>query len=198
MGGTSGVVFPLSVFVDGCQISFNTATQDGGGIAIGGLGNSGLVTSTMVSFNNAVKGGGVWVNTNASVTCAAGTVIQSNDATSVGGGLYVSGAGVSFSDGELRENLSDQDGGGLYLSGGYATFDNVLVANNRASRDGGGMYLKAVCTVNLSDVIFNNGNSALHIGPKIAYTDILGGPAATVFVTMSGCGGVDMSDVLPV
>ena len=101
-------------------------------------------------------GGGIFVNSGASLTVNDST-FSGNDALSVGGGIFVdSGAGLTVNDSTFCGNYSDTDGGGIFCSGTLTINSSTFSANS--STAGGGIACGAL-TINGSTF---SGNSAFY------------------------------------
>lgn len=119
---------------------------NGGGIYITG-GTCDLTNGTL-SGNEAVNGGGVYVNETA-VTFGGtgGTVItlSGNKASGDGGGLYINnGAGktTTITNGTISSNTATGNGGGLYQTGtGSCTVSGAGSIQQNTAKNGGGLYI---------------------------------------------------------
>ncbi|RLS51385.1 MAG: DUF4347 domain-containing protein [Planctomycetota bacterium] len=105
--------------------------------AAGNLNLSG-VTVTGASVSN--DGGGLWVNSGATLT-VTDTVVANNHATGGfhGGGLYNEGGTIWLDSVRVTGNTSES-GAGLYNNSGTVIVTNSLFDGNTAGTDGGGMY----------------------------------------------------------
>lgn len=116
----------------------NGNASHGGGILVEGRIT---LVGVRVTENLAGYGGGVYLHTGAPVSLRF-TDIVANEASSSGGGLYLSAIvddDVYFFDGEIRDNIAF-NGGGLYsLSPGSLTLLRTTVSGNEA-RITGGLY----------------------------------------------------------
>ncbi len=137
------------------DIRGNTATNGNGG----GVYNTGG-TLTLYNWGTDIrdnkttgttgtsgKGGGVYHNSDGNVEMVRGGSIHDNEATSDGGGLYMTGSGtLEMTNATIRHNDADGSGGGIYKDGGSLKLTRVSVRYNRATGDGatnngGGLYL---------------------------------------------------------
>ena len=160
-------------FLDGASsISFNNATESGGGIYKRYTGNQ---TWDNVSFigNTATNGGGIYANNSGTVTLQSGVTLSKNIASADGGGLYMNNGPLVLEGGTIGgESLEDANqavcGGGVYLNinktftinsgkvsyntaskgggvgtknGGHITVNGGEISHNKAQDDGGGIYL---------------------------------------------------------
>jgi predicted outer membrane repeat protein len=160
----------LTVTVADAVISANTATNSGGGIAVGGptfgFGPSLTVQRTVIDGNSAsVRGGGIHLDESNSVILEDSTL--SGNTAGSGGGLYRFG-----------------------YSGGTAAIRGTTISGNTAGI-GGGLFL-----VNLATSIHTIENSTLSgntadVGGAIAVQQLvesagrMGGPLVTLTITHS-------------
>ena len=139
---------------------------DGGGVSVGAGsgGTAATIEGCTITNNRAVRGGGVFGSTYASVTILDST-ISSNTSSQYGGGVYavksltMSGCVVS--------NNSSQGGGGVSIGDGlhtggpldYADITKTAFDNNTASDCGGGLRNAQYSDVTVSYSTFS-GNHA--------------------------------------
>lgn len=164
-----------TVFLDSVDVSFNQAgirVLDGSYLSLsdfsiiqnngdlvdiprgGGLwcfgSNSEVDIAGTVAFNQADRGGNVFVEGGCLVRLAGGSRIQGNDElnqynANEGGGVYVDNGGTLFANGGasrvvIEDNWAE-NGGGVYVNGtGRATFLNTLFLNNMAELHGAGLF----------------------------------------------------------
>ena len=138
------------VFVSGGTIQNNTATQNGGGIAV----NNGAYKMTGGKVDNneaALAGGGIYVSANdvdALVDIRSGTVSENNAGTS-GGALAVVGRenGSEIINVTIGVNKEHFDAQGNQINcnhnydGGYVIVDCPVLTGNFATVSGGGVYI---------------------------------------------------------
>jgi hypothetical protein len=114
----------------GGTIDGNTATADGGGVyAVTGNPNNPAIFNmsgtAVVSGNNAVNGGGVFVhstNKNNGIFTMSGGTLRGNTATNNGGGVFLNNARTYFyMKGGSIEGNSAVSGGGVYVAAGTFT-----------------------------------------------------------------------------
>jgi len=140
------------------RIFRNTATYNGGGVAIGGTLNLsgtaqvGDVNGEVLYGNKAVRGGGIYV-AGGTVNQTGGKVLYNvaegllNYSSGNGGGVYVGSGAYNLSGGSIEVNDSMPGtggqgyGGGVHMEGGTFTMTNGTVRANRAANIGGGFYL---------------------------------------------------------
>lgn len=123
--------------------------------------NTGVITG-----GNANRGGGICVQTDASLTMTGGAIAKNQ--ASKGGGIFSEGT-VTLSGDCIVESNTAQDGGGVYLAGGSLTVDgNASIAENKASY-GGGLLASNGSVVTISDghfginSIYGHEDSAIEI-----------------------------------
>ena len=132
----------VPVVIDDCLVEDNVGVR-GGGISDGAGEwspdrSSGLqIRQTIVRDNAAMAGGGIWLMPNRTPSVSR-SVIDTNQASVEGGGVYVYGAGGSLRSCLVRGNESVGAGGGIYQNGG-GTLYNCTITDNAGSR-GGGVY----------------------------------------------------------
>ncbi len=99
-------------------------------------------------------GGGIFVNSGASLTVNDST-FSGNDALSGGGGIFVdSGAGLTVNDSTFSGNWADYyDGGGIYVNSGASLTvnDSMFLSGNETPNYGGGIVVyQSTLTINNS------------------------------------------------
>ena len=193
-------------FLDGASsISFNNATESGGGIYKRYTGNQ---TWDKVSFigNRAKNGGGIYANNSGTVTLQSGVTLSKNIASADGGGLYMNNGPLVLEGGTIGgESLEDANqavcGGGVYLNinktftinsgkvsyntaskgggvgtknGGHITVNGGEISHNKAQDDGGGIYLVGGATSNGNDGYNYYGKFTLD-GGEVCYNEATNG-----------------------
>ena len=157
----------------GGEITGNTATRNGGGVAVYN-GTFTMSGDAMISNNiakqdyNAVEhlGGGVYVGASGKFTMSGDTVISGNlahsgyaDSNAQGGGVYVASGGTftmndnaSIKSNTMKEQYTNTAksvrGGGVFV-GGTLDLNGGSIEDNTAVYEGGGLYLDTKGTVNL-------------------------------------------------
>jgi hypothetical protein len=97
------------------------------------------------------------INSSATLTMTQGAKISGN-ASSSGGGVYVSGGTFTMNGGKISGNTSFSYGGGVYVASGTFTMNtgeisgNIVTSPSSASSSGGGVYV-----VSNSTFIMNGG-----------------------------------------
>jgi predicted outer membrane repeat protein len=123
----------------------NSATQDGGGIA---TANTDLIlaNSRIVGNHAGNEGGGIYQNGSEGQIGLelTSTTLQGNTGAT-GGGIYNASAVDDLTGGLVEGNQATTDGGGIYNEGTYPAYGTVdlgtsTVSGNKAGHDGGGVY----------------------------------------------------------
>lgn len=146
MVSASGSMIDQSTVLRGVTIRRGTAA-DGGGVSITS-GASPLIEDCIVSENvaagtgpfNSGYGGGLYVNSNATLILRD-TEVLSNTANYRGGGMYQTGGSrLSLFGGRFENNeATGNHGGGLWIAGTVVMTGTEFV-NNRANGNGGGIW----------------------------------------------------------
>ncbi|MBR5911047.1 MAG: hypothetical protein IKZ55_03615, partial [Bacteroidales bacterium] len=164
-------------------VSNNTATTNGGGIFIGGAKT--LTLNGTVSGNSANWGGGIytkWSEAN-TVVCNAGTAVNSNTASTNGGGFYIhNGCTLSIAGAtNINSNTATSDGGGVFVaaSGTMTCTGSIaltMTGNTATNGHGGAIHNTGTLTLSSSGAksftknkatngnggaIYNNGTATL-------------------------------------
>lgn len=148
---------------DSSRIYSNDAAADGGGIYSEGpvilLG-----AQSAISNNSAANGAGVYITGSGSLELNSAAEIDSNDSSSLGGGVYCSNASIIIQHQTEVVRNTAVSGGGIYgdsctvsITGGHV--GNVGVGNT-ASIAGGGLYLINNSTISFSPSAIISSNSA--------------------------------------
>lgn len=139
----------------GGVITGGNATQNGGGIYVGG-GCSMTMTGGTIENCSATGGGGVYVFHSGSFTMKDGTI--ENCSATYGGGVYVDKSTFAMEGGTI-ENCSAKSGGGggIYVSSGTFTIGDGEIKNCKSSFGGGGLYIVASGSGGLSTFTMTGG-----------------------------------------
>jgi CSLREA domain-containing protein len=166
--------------IDNSQIISNTASQDGGGIYLGGGALD--ISQGALSYNTADgSGGGLYLFADEDQAIINGTTVA-NNTSQWGGALYISSDNteVGISDVTFANNMATSGGGAIYY--GYAenttlsitgsTFnDNYLPVT--ASSGGGALRLTGDrMTLRVSDSRFERNISPVYSGGGIALSSL--------------------------
>ncbi len=194
--------FNLLISVEDSEISGNGATVpgSGGGITLENIDSGALrptlqVTNTTIANNEAVKGGGIYVE-EGEVTLME-VILQDNTAQ-YGGGVFIvepiefadEVSVVSIEDSTITNNTATGQGGGLALAYTQTAITNTLITNNVANI-GGGLFADNLAEITLDQITFAN-NTGHNVGSGIAnYEGII---LLTGSVIHGGLGGGDAID----
>lgn len=139
----------------GGVITGGNATQNGGGVYVGG-GCSMTMTGGTIENCSATGGGGVYVFHSGSFTMEDGTI--ENCSATYGGGVYVDKSTFAMEGGTI-ENCSAKSGGGggIYVSSGTFTIGDGEIKNCKSSFGGGGLYIVASGSGGLSTFTMTGG-----------------------------------------
>ena len=128
-----------TLYNNGVMNIVNTGIDQGSAFAGGAIVNSGALTAThsLISSNSAATVGGGIVNQVGGVAMISDSTLDSNHAANTGGGILNS-ATMTLLRSTVSDNSSNSDAGGV-LNGGLLTLVNVTISGNSARRDGGGL-----------------------------------------------------------
>jgi hypothetical protein len=136
--------------LDGCVVTGNTSTGDGGGIYLQSPTGSLLIQGCTISNNTVTAasndGGGINVQSAATVSILNSNITGNNAADSGGGIYFYNGGSLVLVNSTLANNTATSGiGGGLYFYGtvGAAglTIRNSTVSANTSGSSGGGIVL---------------------------------------------------------
>ena len=148
--GGGAITLSLNVImnINGAKIINNKALGGGGG-AIISRHSTLTINDCEISGNEARNGGAILFGDLEGILTMNGGIIKNNTATvSFGGGIYVAGANMIMTGGEISDNYSQTYGGGIVVAP-VANYDNLstltmnggTIKNNTADADGGGIYI---------------------------------------------------------
>lgn len=138
----------------------------------------------VITGGNAINGGGICVQKDASLTMTGGAIakneaasaggsigaIAKNEAAGTGGGIWSAGKVTLSGDCIVESNTALSSGGGVYLAGGSLTINgNASIANNEAPY-GGGLYAAMGTVVTISDGHFVSNSINGHEDSAIKIT----------------------------
>ena len=128
------------------NISYNTATEQGGGLYTTGNGSI-SVSGVTISSNTAKAGGGLYTN-NSSATnfnMTNGTISGNSATSGNGGGVCLNDmTTLKLSTGTITSNTASANGGGVYLGANGAlelSGAGTITGNSVTSGLGGGVYM---------------------------------------------------------
>ena len=181
----------------GGEITGNTATRNGGGVAVYNgtftmSGDAKISNNIAKQTYNAVEhlGGGVYVGASGKFTMSGDTVISGNlthsgyaDSNAQGGGVYVASGGTftmndnaSIKSNTMKEQYTNTAksvrGGGVFV-GGTLNLGGGSIEDNTAVYEGGGIYVDTKGTVNLGTgtIIVRNNTSEKTTGHNLYLPD---------------------------
>ncbi len=177
----------------GGEITGNTATRNGGGVAVYNgtftmSGDAKILNNSAKQDYNSIEhlGGGVYVGEKGTFTMSGNTSVEGNlvragytDSNAQGGGVYVSNGGTfTMNDNasiksntmtvQYNNGLQTIQGGGVYV-GGTMNLNGGSIEDNTAVYEGGGLYLDTKGTVNLGTgtIIVRNNTSEKTTGHNL-------------------------------
>ena len=168
----------ITIDLSGFTLNRNLTSEKTNGHVLEVFGGSTLIIKDSSATANAagtgkitggysVRGGGIYVNKNATLKIASGT-ITGNTATVDGGGIYVAGD-LNMTGGEIKGNTAKDTGGGIYVStDGKFDLKDAKITNNEAQNNGGAirMHLRADSTIDKCTI--SNNNAVTDIGGGIS------------------------------
>jgi hypothetical protein len=150
--------------LNGVAIIGNTATDAGGGMALGSFGQVTLVNSIVAENTAAADGGGI--SSNASLLTLVNSTVSGNQAVE-GGGIQIGGNDqLTLVNSTVSGNQAVEGGGIALGSDGQLTLENSSVSDNHARDFGGALFLD----INSAALVRNStisGNSAVSSGGGI-------------------------------
>ncbi|MEO1791011.1 MAG: CHAT domain-containing protein [Cyanobacteria bacterium J06629_19] len=174
----------------GASFTENTAEGNGGAIAHNATGQTLTIQSASFTENISQKDGGAVFAGSDTTTTVANSSFSANRAegtSSHGGALaIVSGGNLSLTHTVVDSNESTMRGGGLYVdsdgtaaitgtlaidSNGIATSATTRFVNNQAGKDGGGIAMLDESVLTISNALFR-GNYSGDDGGGIAVTEL--------------------------
>jgi len=169
------------VFINGAELTLDSSSEITGntatsGIASGGgvaMGYDGSLSGGLISENIAEFGGGVFVE-DGSFTLS-GVTIDSNTATTSGGGGYINGLGVTTDLTATTTTISGNAAtyaGGLYVTEADLGLESSEVSGNTADHTGGGLYLDTSPTDLEATTISGNDADLYGGGVIVLNTDL--------------------------
>lgn len=159
-GGGGLYLFQGLVTMNGGEISFNTALNDGGAVEIGDPAGRFIQTGGEILNNSAGNNGGAIYNSQGVLNINNGSIYL-NNSTAEGGGIYtgVGSSNTIASSAILTNTTSGSTGGGIHNAGSL-TMTNVTLSGNSAN-SGAGLWNSG--TAVLTNVTLSE-NSAINNG----------------------------------
>ncbi len=130
--------------IGGADTLKNSATGNGGGIFISASSRP-VIQNSVIHYNSAFNGGGIYNNSINVVTLDGTNTIKDNTAVN-GGGIYCdsnsSGSVNMLISSVIKNNSATSSGGGIYCVNGTGsvTVSGSTVEGNTATSSGGGIY----------------------------------------------------------
>lgn len=212
-GGAISVHKSGTVTLNNVDIQNNTASSDGGGIAVKGMltmtggtvsgnkaedaagvynrGGTIKLTDVTISGNETSKYGGAGINNKGKATIE-GCQITGNKAKQTGGGIYAD-SDITITNCTFTNNHSDTCGGAVRMYDCKATITDCVMTGNTANEYGGAVYIdddgKAVISgVNITGGTAYKGGSGIYVGSKGkldlgGVNNITGNTATDVYMT---------------
>ncbi len=177
----------------GGEITGNTATRNGGGVAVNNgtftmSGDAKILNNSAKQDYNSIEhlGGGVYVGEKGTFTMSGNTSVEGNlaragytDSNAQGGGVYVSNGGTfTMNDNasiksntmtsQYQSDAKNLYGGGVFV-GGTLNLGGGSIEDNTAVYEGGGLYVDTKGTVNLGTgtIIVRNNTSEKTTGHNL-------------------------------
>ncbi|WP_033667650.1 right-handed parallel beta-helix repeat-containing protein [Salinispora fenicalii] len=147
----AGVSSVGTAHIEHSGITANHAAGSVGGLLMSG----GTVTNTKITDNTALEVGGVLANTDTQLTLTSVTLAGNTATGGRGGGLAInSGASVVIAESVVANNTADRDGGGIYNLAEIVV-RNTKVTGNQSGDQGGGIYSDESATLFDTKVVKN-------------------------------------------
>lgn len=162
--------------VTDCRICNNQATQNGGGLYFATGSDATLFGNPAIATNRAARGAGLYIV--ASSPTLEFCMVEENEASLAGAGLYLQQSGARVVTSHIRANRVLPGpmavGGGVYATNCTSTLllGSTVVAGNRADRGGGVACVGASPRIHGSTITGNltNGIYLVNASPEIANT----------------------------
>ncbi|MDR0929492.1 MAG: hypothetical protein LBM74_07245, partial [Oscillospiraceae bacterium] len=142
--------------------TLNGNTADYGG----GIQNYSTVTidTGVISYNSAVRGGGIWNSSPDAALTINGGSIQGNMASDMGGGIFnETQAVVNLNGGDISDNQAGNAGGGIFSDDDASLAITGGTIQQNTANDGGGLYAYSASIANATIT----GNNAIADGGGI-------------------------------
>lgn len=150
-GGKGGGIYADggSLDLSNGMIQLNKASEAGGGIYVT---NAAITASnSSINQNSGKDGAGIYSN-NSSLQLSEGTIVQKNEASLDGGGIYAVNNETSLTDSRISDNISNTNGGGIFMRGNKLIVSNGEISSNTASNDGGGIRATGGSEIEMSGI----------------------------------------------
>lgn len=127
--------------MENCAISYNNASQDGGGAVVDGGDYTSSFYACKFKNNSADQHGGAIMHVDGLLTVYS-SVLEDNEAGGNGGAAYNQQEEFYLNNSTIESNSADVDGGGIYNRGDLSLSGCTLL-ENQAPGNGGGVYSDA-------------------------------------------------------
>ena len=164
----------ITVDLKGFTLNRNRASETDDGHVLEVFGGSTLtITDSSNEKTGAIiggwseRGGGIYVNKDATLNLQGGKV-TGNRADTNGGGVFAKGA-VNIAQGStIESNKTDGSGGGVYLDSGSAlNLEGGKLEKNNAEKKGGGIAVNGNAAISVKGAPVVSGNHALKNGHDV-------------------------------
>jgi hypothetical protein len=186
-GGT--LILEYVAIMNNTNTSTSLPEKLGGGVLVEDGGSLTMKSGT-VTGNKAFSGGGVAVTGNATLSIKENATISLNQASSTGGGIYVSGPNanqVFIGESSIQENTAVSAGGGMYVYGTSVYMaESSVTGNESTGSNGGGVNFEAGTDANRSFSMIGGSilnNTANNLGGGV---HIKGSASTTATLSMIG------------
>lgn len=205
-GGAIAVESGSVLMLEDGELLANVAGTAGGAMRVAGAT---MLRAVAFTDNEADEGGALFVDENGVATITGGSTIRGNQASLSGGGVYVeTDASLSMTGGELGGAIGQRDrntaeaGGGMYTEG-TVVLDSVDFTANVAAQSGGGIFQQRGRVDLLSSVFVVNEagdlGGGMFVGGKVtsdSNTNFTGNMAGVEGGGMFVGGAGDISEVM--
>ncbi len=174
------------------QIINNQAGDEGAGLTVGGhSGGTTTISNSEISGNStSADGGGIAIYTHHEgyTTTIIDSTISNNTAGSDGGGIFFYGDDDGYlvvESSTISGNSAGNDGGGIYFESGDGAMDiiNSTISGNYAGDDGGGIAIDGSgsgvrirnSTIVFNEAIYTGGGIDTNSEPLNVYNSIIAG-----------------------
>ncbi len=140
-GGIYLIGSTSEVRINSSTIAGNYATgsdSKGGGI-YAQSGTISLSPQTIISYNIAANGGGMYV-TDSSVVSIADAVVRNNKSDLAGGGLYAHTSSITMKKGYFNSNEADSDNNNTGSGGAIFSYNSSVIVDKVTFKENSGLY----------------------------------------------------------
>ncbi len=153
----AGIYTTSGVGLTRTLVDANSSGNRGGGVFVAVTGGANFTQST-ISNNDAIDGGGIYIDGDGSNTqdLYDGTMINDNFASGDGGGLYSTGQESQINNTSFVHNSATNGGGIFRTGGGEFHIQHSTIAKNSATQVGGGLNGSINNPIFFATIIANN------------------------------------------